>query len=129
VTLLRAVRIDDRLVKSARLHSLDMQKRGYFDHFSLPNPATGEPRKSPFDRMRDAGYEGQGASENIAQAGSFRDAHLSWCHSSGHHRNILSSWTDMGTGAAGGSHWTQNFGTGGGKPAVIEAAPAPPAKR
>jgi hypothetical protein len=125
VTNLRAVRIDDRLVKSARLHSLDMQKRGYFDHFAPPNPATGEPRKSPFDRMRDAGYEGQGASENIAMAGGWREAHISWCHSSGHHRNILSSWTDMGTGSAGQSVWTQNFGNGGGKPAVIET-PAPP---
>jgi uncharacterized protein YkwD len=129
VTLLRAVRIDDRLVKSARLHSLDMQKRGYFEHFSPPNPATGEPRKSPFDRMREAGYEGQGASENIAQAGSFRDAHNSWCHSSGHHRNILSAWTDMGTGAANMGYWTQNFGTGGGKAAQIETPTTPPARK
>jgi hypothetical protein len=128
VTLLRAVRIDDRLVKSARLHSQDMQRRGYFDHFSQPNPATGEPRKSPFDRMRAAGYEGQGASENIAMAGGWRDAHVSWCHSSGHHRNILSAWTDMGTGAANQSHWTQNFGTGGAKPAVIESVVTPKEK-
>lgn len=129
VTLLRAVRIDDRLVKSGRGHSQDMQRRGYFDHFSPPNPATGEPRKSPFDRMRDAGYEGQGASENIAMAGGWRDAHVSWCHSSGHHRNILSAWTDMGTGAANQSHWTQNFGIGGGKAAVIEAVTTPPEKK
>lgn len=124
---LRALRIDDRLVRSARGHSLDMQARGFFDHFAPPNPATGKPRTSPFDRMREAGYEGQGASENIAQSGGWKEAHLAWCHSSGHHRNILSGWTDMGSGGAGGALWTQNFGTGGGRPPVIEnAAPTTP---
>ncbi|MFM8979552.1 MAG: CAP domain-containing protein [Planctomycetia bacterium] len=130
IVALRAVRIDDRLVSSARLHSQDMEKRGFFAHEAPPNPATGEPRTSPFDRMRKAGYEGHGASENIcAGAGDPTAAHVMWCHSSGHHRNILSSWLDMGTGVSG-TRWTQNFGTGGGKPAVIEqGAPEPAGRR
>jgi uncharacterized protein YkwD len=126
LTSLRALRIDDRLVKSSRLHSLDMQRRGYFDHFSPPDPATGAPRRSPFDRMRDAGYQGHGASENIAQAGSPQMAHDMWCRSSGHHRNILSAWVDMGTGQAGGALWTQNFGTGGGAAPVVPPSTVTP---
>ncbi|MFM8386198.1 MAG: CAP domain-containing protein [Planctomycetia bacterium] len=123
IVALRAVRIDDRLVTAARLHSQDMERRGFFAHEAPPNPATGEPRTSPFDRMRKAGYEGYGASENIcAGAGDPTAAHVMWCHSSGHHRNILSSWTDMGTGVSG-TRWTQNFGTGGSRPAVIEPMP------
>jgi len=122
---LTAVRIDDRLVRSARGHSLDMQKRSFFNHYAPPNPATGEPRTSPFDRMQKAGYKGGGASENIAQgATSPEGAHDQWVHSSGHHRNILSPWYDQGVGQAG-RLWTQNFGIGGGKPPVIEPDAAP----
>jgi hypothetical protein len=127
---LRAVRIDDRLVHSARDHSIDMAKRGYFAHEAPPNPATGEPATSPFDRMQKAGYTGGGMSENIAGAGSAQDAHDRWLHSSGHHRNILSDWADQGVGLSG-MLWTQNFGVGGGAPSEIPATetpkePAPP---
>jgi len=41
-----------------------------------------------------------------------------WCHSSGHHRNILSGWTDLGSGV-GGRNFTQNFASGGGARPVI----------
>jgi uncharacterized protein YkwD len=95
-----------------------MSKRGFFDHFAPPNPATGEGRTSPFDRMAKAGYQGGGASENIAMAGGPMEAHLRWLNSSGHPRNILSAWTDQGVGYAGG-RWTQNFASGGGAPAEI----------
>jgi uncharacterized protein YkwD len=124
LTPLRAVRIDDRLVTSARAHSIDMGKRGFFAHTAPANPATGAPATSPFDRMATAGYRGHGASENIAGAGSAQNAHDRWCHSSGHHRNILSAWLDQGVGQSG-SLWTQNFGTGGAGPALIEAPDAP----
>ncbi len=122
---LRAVRIDDRLVRSSRLHSQDMQKRGFFSHPAPANPATGEPRTSPFDRMQKAGYKGGGASENIANGSTSPEgAHNQWVHSSGHHRNILSPWHDQGVGQAG-RLWTQNFGTGGGRRPVIESEPPP----
>ncbi len=110
---LRALRIDNRLVEAARLHSIDMGKRGYFAHQAPANPATGEPATGPADRMRKAGYNGFGFSENIATASDPKTAHVMWCHSSGHHRNILSNWTDLGSGVAG-KGFTQNFGSGGG---------------
>jgi hypothetical protein len=82
-----------------------MSRLGYFGHFS-PTPG----RKTPYDRMRLQGYV-YGASENcVAGTTDPRSAHQRWCHSSGHHRNILMPpWTEMGTGAHG-SLMTQNFG-------------------
>ena len=125
-TPLHALRIDDRLVTSARGHSVDMQRRGFFAHEAPPNPATGEGATMPWDRMGKAGYKGGSMSENITQGrASPLDAHLSWLHSSGHHRNILSDWADQGVGQSGGL-WTQNFGNGGGAPQEIPGkAPAP----
>ena len=124
-TPLKALRLDDRLVRSARAHSVDMQRRGFFLHEAPANPATGEGPTMPWDRMGKAGYKGAGASENItAGRGSPLDAHLSWLHSSGHHRNILSNWDDLGVGQSGGL-WTQNFGTGGGTPTVIPGREKP----
>lgn len=116
---LRAVRVDNRLCEAARAHSLDMTARGYFAHEAPPNPKTGEGPTAPHDRMRRAGYHGYGFSENIAGAGDPMTAHVRWCHSSGHHRNILSVWIDLGVGFAGNS-WTQNFGGGGGGPPEIQ---------
>ncbi len=110
---LRAVRIDNRLVMAARLHSEDMSKRGYFAHQAPPNPATGEGATGPGHRIGKQGYRGFGASENIAMSASPDQAHMMWIHSSGHHRNILSGWSDLGSGV-GGRNFTQNFGTGGG---------------
>lgn len=118
---LRAVRVDNRLVESSRLHSLDMSNRGYFSHHAPPNPNTGQPGTSPFQRIAAAGYVGWGSSENICMGATAPEsAHARWIHSSGHHRNILSPWTDMGAGLAG-RYWTQNFGTGGGGPAQVES--------
>jgi len=112
-TPLRAVRIDNRLVSSARLHSEDMARRGYFAHQAPPNPATGEGPTGPANRMQKQGYHGWSYSENIAMSASPQQAHDMWCHSSGHHRNILSGWTDLGSGV-GGRNFTQNFAGGGG---------------
>ena len=82
-----------------------MSKLGYFGHFS-PTPG----RRTPYDRMRLQGYK-YGSSENIAGGSTApRGAHNQWCHSSGHHRNILMPpWTEMGSGQYG-RLWTQNFG-------------------
>ncbi|MDA1196093.1 MAG: CAP domain-containing protein, partial [Planctomycetota bacterium] len=110
---LRAVRIDNRLTRAARLHSEDMSKRGYFAHQAPPDPGQGRGATGPADRMQREGYQGFGYSENIAMSGSPDTAHQMWIHSSGHHRNILSGWIDLGSGL-GGRNFTQNFGTGGG---------------
>lgn len=116
---LKAVRIDNRLVLAARLHSEDMSKRGYFAHQAPPNPATGEGATGPAYRMQKQNYMGMGFSENIAMSASPDKAHQMWIHSSGHHRNILSGWTDLGSGV-NGRNFTQNFGNHGGGPAVIQ---------
>jgi len=102
----RAVRIEPKLVNSARGHSTDMIKEGFFDHFS---PVPG--KRTPEDRIKLAGYEMAGCSENIYQgSGSPEAAHEGWCHSSGHHRNLLATgWVEMGSGNCGNA-WTQNFG-------------------
>jgi uncharacterized protein YkwD len=118
-TLLLAVRIDDRLVRSARGHSEDMARRGFFAHTAPPDPARNLPATGPFERMTAAGYSGMGASENIAAGrGDPMSAHMAWRQSSGHHRNLLSFWVDLGSGQSGGL-WTQNFGVGGGPEPVI----------
>ncbi|MHC4490406.1 MAG: FHA domain-containing protein [Planctomycetota bacterium] len=89
------VRLIEKLVLSSR----------YFGHFS-PTPG----RVTPYDRMRLQGYT-YGASENcVGGSTSPKGAHDRWCHSSGHHRNILMPpWTEMGTGHYG-SLMTQNYG-------------------
>lgn len=126
---LRAVRIEERLCKCARAHSDDMMRRGFFSHFAPENKDTGEPSTSPMDRMAKAGYAGSG-SENIATASNPMGAHLMWLHSSGHHRNILSPWEDMGMGFSG-ARATQNFGAGVSEPVIVEGgdAAAPPKRR
>jgi uncharacterized protein YkwD len=99
------VRLVDKLVFSSRGHCEEMSRLGYFGHFS-PTPG----RKTPFDRMKLAGYE-YGSSENciMGRTGA-QAAHDGWCHSSGHHRNILTAqWTEMGTGHYG-RYMTQNYG-------------------
>ncbi len=103
----RALRIHPMLVTSARGHSEDMSKLGFFDHFNKFNPE----KHSPDDRMKLAGYQPAGDSENIYAGGSSPEsAHQGWIHSSGHHRNILTpAWVEMGSGLSG-NHWTQNFG-------------------
>lgn len=87
-------------------HADEMSRLGYFAHMS-PTPG----RKTPTDRMRLAGYM-FGVSENIALTGGAMAAHVAWCHSSGHHRNLLSaSHREIGIGA-NGRYWVQNFGSG-----------------
>jgi len=102
----RALLIDDRLVKTARGHCEEMQRLGYFSHFS-PVPE----RRTPDLRAKLEGYEGSAISENIHRgSGAPEGAHNGWTHSSGHHRNLLQRfWTEMGTGQSGNT-WTQNFG-------------------
>ncbi len=103
----RALRLEDRLVMSARGHCEDMVKGGWFDHFNPVDPR----KRAPDDRIRLAGYEPLACSENILLGkGDPEGAHAGWLHSSGHHRNILNAhWKDQGSGRSGG-HWTQNFG-------------------
>ena len=99
------VRLIENLVLSSRGHCEEMSRLGYFGHFSS-TPG----RRTPYDRMKLAGYT-YGASENIIMGRTGpQAAHDGWCHSSGHHRNILTApWTEMGTGHLG-RYMCQNFG-------------------
>ncbi len=99
---------DDRLHQAAREHSTDMATHNYFSH-------TGRDGRSPFDRMRDAGYPNP-AAENIAM-GYQTPAQVveGWMNSDGHRRNILNcQYRTIGVGLAyderGRPYWTQVFG-------------------
>jgi uncharacterized protein YkwD len=92
--------------EAAQGHAEEMTRLGYFAHMS-PTPG----RRTPYDRMQLVGYTA-GVSENIALCDSAATAHHAWCHSSGHHRNLLDpGHHEVGIGADG-RHWVQNFGSG-----------------
>lgn len=102
---------NENLAQAARGHSMDMGEQGYFSHDSLDG-------RSPWERMRDAAFQGSPVAENIA-AGSVTAADVvqNWMNSPGHCRNIMSSRaTVLGVGYAFvpgspyGHYWTQAFG-------------------
>jgi uncharacterized protein YkwD len=122
---LHAVKIDERLVRAARKHSIEMQQLDYFDHDS-PTPSL----RTPAQRAAREGYGG-GVAENIARgAGTGTEAFWQWFKSSGHHRNMLiPGHTEMGCGAAVRHWWTQKFGRMTGRnlePPKVPPDPDPP---
>jgi uncharacterized protein YkwD len=105
--------MDPVLRCSARLHSLDMFERRFFNH-------TNPDGKDPFERMAAAGFHGSGAAENIA-VGQTSPAQVtqSWLDSDGHCSNVMRrSYTLLGVGyhpglgkrGLGSNFWTENFG-------------------
>ncbi len=104
----RVLALNEKLWKAADSHSEWMARNGQLSHFEEGDAA----RYSPELRMKQAGYV-QGAGENCAVGSSGPLEVLDgWCHSSGHHRNLLyESHTEMGAGQSG-SYWTQCFGGG-----------------
>ena len=102
----RPLAVVPAICEASQGHASEMSRLGYFAHMS-PTPG----RKTPYDRMRLAGYT-FGVSENIALTDGAMGAHLAWCQSSGHHRNLLdANHSEMGIGADG-RYWVQNFGSG-----------------
>lgn len=97
-----------KIQAAAQGHSDYMANSGDFGH-DEPDPK----RQWPGDRMRLEGYT-SGVSENCAMREGAEGAHVGWCHSSGHHRNILEAGHREMASAAAGDYWTQNFGTGTG---------------
>ena len=92
-------------------HSLDMAKNKYFSHDS--QDGTG-----PFDRMKNAGYQGGWMAENIA-AGNETAAKTfeQWKNSPGHNTNMLGEhYRAIGIGRAYDAaspyrwYWTTDFG-------------------
>lgn len=117
----QSVAWDPLIQAAAAVHSDYMSRTGNFGHFEEDVPG----RRTPFDRMREQGYD-RGVSENChAGSGSPEGAHQGWTHSSGHHRNLLmTGHTEMATAVAG-PYWTQNFGMG--EASRAELPPPPPA--
>jgi uncharacterized protein YkwD len=120
-----AVKIDERLVRGARKHSIEMQQRNYFAHDSPTKHL-----RTPGLRCKREGYSG-GVTENIARgAGTGTQAFWQWFKSSGHHRNMVNpGHTDLGCGAANHHWWTQNFGRATGRslnPPKVPPDPDPP---
>jgi uncharacterized protein YkwD len=105
------LRRDVRLDSAAQAHSVDMAANNYFSHTSLDG-------RSPFDRMRQAGYNFRAAAENIAAGSSTAAGTVQqWIRSAGHCANLMSpSYVDTGIGygysptATYRHYWTQNFG-------------------
>lgn len=132
---LRALVATRLLDQVAYDHSLDMATHAYFDH----NDQQG---KTPFDRMRAAGYSGGWMAENIAAGNASAAATFDqWKNSPGHDANMLGThYVAIGIGratAAGspyGWYWTTDFGdvvdstgiTPGGD-AGVDAGPSPDA--
>lgn len=91
-----ALAADMRLVKVARMKSLDMIKNNYFGHQS---PVYG----SPFDLLKSQGITYRTAGENIAGNSSVANAHTSLMNSAGHRANILNpNYSKIGIGIVAG---------------------------
>ncbi len=106
--------MDPVLRCSARLHSLDMFERDFFDH-------TNPDGLDPFDRMEEAGFSGSWMGENIAYGQQNPEEVMqAWIDSDGHCSNIMNeNYTLLGVGYYPGADswrdgkqhfWTQNFG-------------------
>jgi uncharacterized protein YkwD len=102
-----AVLVHDQLTMAAHGHCEDMGRLGFFAHQS---PVPG--KTTPWDRVKLTGMRALGVGENIAEASGPSGAHNGWCHSSGHHRNLLAAgWRLLGVGNSG-HFWCQNFSAG-----------------
>ncbi|WP_433016591.1 CAP domain-containing protein [Kribbella sp. CA-294648] len=107
------LRTNSALTRAADLHAADMVARHYFDHTSLDG-------RSPFDRMKAAGFTGGAMAENIAVGYKSAAAVVDgWMKSEGHRKNILNcDYTMIGIGYDAGQvkpdwgngSWVQNFG-------------------
>jgi uncharacterized protein YkwD len=108
-----ALTVNDALVHVAQAHTQDMADHDFFDH-------TGSDGRSPFQRIRDAGYDYRLAAENIA-AGATTPAQVValWMDSPGHRANILNcALRETGVGYVEdpgdklnyGTYWVQIFG-------------------
>lgn len=102
----RALAWNPKIEAAAQGHSDHMANSGEFSHFEQGDPA----RRTPFDRLKLAGYP-RGVSENINMGrGDPKSAHEGWTHSSGHHRNLLMQGHREMASAIASEYWTQNFG-------------------
>ena len=102
---LSVLTIDPRLIKAGVMHSKDMEKHKFFDHFS---PVAG--RKTPIDRARLTGTTASG--ENIFMSNqplSGAEVSDAWFTSPGHHRTMVGPHNRIGIGRHNG-YYTEVFG-------------------
>lgn len=107
---LRPLVLSPFLSKLARAHSANMAKQMKMEH-KLDD-------KTPFDRLRDAGYKFAAASENIGMGDEDATIEMimeAWMASPAHRANILQTeFTEIGVGIArdqkGLIYYTQLFG-------------------
>lgn len=107
------LRTNNSLIQAAEAHAADMVAKHYFAHDSLDG-------RSPFDRMKAAGFRGGAMAENIAVGyTSAASVVKGWMNSPGHRANILNcSYTMIGIGYDSGQvkpdwgngSWVQDFG-------------------
>lgn len=100
---LKALEINEDLVKLGRKKSQDMITHNYFSHQS---PTYG----SPFDMMREAGVSYRYAGENLAGSSTVERAHQALMNSPGHRANILNpNFTHIGVGIIDGGPYGKMF--------------------
>ncbi|WP_277875653.1 CAP domain-containing protein [Kribbella sp. VKM Ac-2569] len=107
------LRTNKSLTQAAEAHAADMVAQHYFAHNSLDG-------RSPFDRMKAAGFRGGAMAENIAVGYTTAAAVVKgWMDSEGHRANILNcTYTMIGIGYDSGQvkpewgngSWVQDFG-------------------
>ncbi|GAB3935030.1 hypothetical protein GCM10029976_044820 [Kribbella albertanoniae] len=108
-----ALRTNSALTKAAEAHASDMVVNHYFAHNSQDG-------RTPFARMKAAGFTGGAMAENIAVGYTSPAAVVKgWMNSPGHRANILNcSYTMLGVGYDSGQvkpewgkgSWVQDFG-------------------
>jgi uncharacterized protein YkwD len=106
-----ALQADALLTSSARAHALDMAEQMYFSHASMDG-------RTPFDRMREAGFRGCAMGENIAAGQPTPESVVAdWRESPGHCAIMLSpAFERIGVGyrpaptSSTPHFWVQNFG-------------------
>lgn len=103
--------IHERLGAAARHHSQDMAKKNYFSH-KLSNG------NSPDENIRCHGYSYRTYGENIAAGhDAAKDTFKQWENSSGHRKNMLGNFNEIGIGRAHDQssrydwYWTADFGS------------------
>ena len=101
--------LDPKLEAAAKGQARDMAERRKMSH-------KGGDGSSPFDRIQRAGYRFRSAGENVAYGfDDVGEVMSGWMHSTGHRRNILGNYTEIGVGRAiakdGASYWCVTFGT------------------
>lgn len=106
-TGLTPLRLEEKLSAAADGHSSDMARLGFFAHES---PVEG--KKTPWDRARLAGFQGNASGENIfAGSASPAAAYSGWFGSDGHRFIMFGQGPNvLGVGVSG-THWTMMTGS------------------